>query len=273
MIIAYTLWTWLMDEHNDWKPTSPYPKRDFEQSLREASDLRYPAFENFNMIVPLFEDSPEEFEKLISKYGMEFVCVYHYFTADFDADMSLGERCCRFLVQHKAKYMNIQAPWAPETGTTKKELDEIVDKLTRLGKVCQKYGVTLCLHPHYGTTVYTEGEIDYVIDRLPEDLVSLCMDTAHTMLAGMNPPAAYEKYVKRIGYVHLKDVDPNYPKETPMRGFRALGEGVIDFLGVVNSLMRGGYDGILTVECDYQRVCNYATAMVSRDYLHRVLGY
>lgn len=273
MKIAYTLWTWLMDEYNDWKPPSPYPKRDFEQSLREAADLRYPAFENFNMIVPLFEDSPDEFERLIEKYGVEFVCLYHYFTPDFEADMSLGERCCKFLVRHKAKYMNIQAPWAPPTGTTKKELDEMVDKLIKMGNLCKKYDVALCLHPHYGSTVFTEDETDYVIGHVPEHLASLCMDTAHTALAGMNPVVAYEKYAKRIRYVHLKDVDPNYPKDSPMRGFRALGEGTIDFLGVVNTLNRGGYDGFLTVECDYQRVCNYATAMVSRDYLRRVLGF
>ena len=273
MKIAYTLWTWLMDEHNDWKPPSSNPKRDFEQSLREAADLRYPAFENFNMIVPLFEDSPAEFDDLVAEYGVEFVCVYHYFTADFDADMKLGERCCKFLVQHKAKYMNIQAPWSPPTGTTKKELDEIVEKLTTLGRLCKQYDVVLCLHPHFGSTVYTEQETDYVMECVPQDLVSLCLDTAHTTLAGMDPVAAFAKYARRIRYVHLKDVDPGYPKDAPMRGFRALGEGTVDFKGVVSALRAGGYDGMLTVELDYQRVCNYASAMVSRDYLHRILGF
>lgn len=273
MKIAYTLWTWLMDEYNDWKPPSTNPKRDFEQSLREASDLRYPAFENFNVIVSLFEDSPEEFEKLVSKYGVEFVCIYHYFTPDFDADISLGERCCKFLVRHKAKYMNIQAPWSPPSGTTKKELDEMVDKLTILGKLCQKYDVTLCLHPHYGSTVYTEQEIDYIMQRVPDDLVNLCMDTAHTTLAGMDPVVAFEKYIKRIRYVHLKDVDPvlSAKGDTPMRGFVALGQGVIGFRSIVETLKKGGYDSFLTVECDYQRVCNYETALVSKNYIHQVL--
>ena len=273
MKIAYTLWTWLMDEYNEWKPPSGNPKGDFEKSLREVSDLQYPAFENFNLLAKVYEDYPEEFEKLVKQYNLEFVCLYHYFTADFAADMEMGEKCCKFLVRHHANYMNIQAPWAPESGTTSKELDEMVDKLTKMGNLCKKYNVILCLHPHYGSTVYTESEIDYVLTRVPEDLVSLCLDTAHTVLAGMDPVVAYTKYIKRLQYVHLKDLDPNYSKETPMRGFRALGEGTVNFKGVVNALKNGGYDGMLTVECDYQRVCNYATAMVSRDYLHRVLGY
>lgn len=273
MKIAYTLWTWLMDEYNDWGPVSSNPKADFERSLREVSDQRYPFFENFNMIVPLFEDAPAEFDQLVAKYRMEFVCIYHYFTTDFEADMKMGERCCKFLVKHNAKYMNIQAPWSPATGTTKTELDELVEKLTKMGDLCNKYHITLCLHPHFGSTVYTEAEIDYILEKIPETLVHLCMDTAHTALAGMDPIKAFEKYINRIQYIHLKDLDPNFPKDNPMRGFRALGEGTIDFKGVVNSLKSGGYNGVLTVECDYQRVCNYSTAMVSRDYIHRVLGY
>lgn len=272
MKIAYTLWTWLMDEYNEWKPPSSNPKLDFERSLREVSDLQYPAFENFNLLEKVFEDFPEEFDQLVKKYGVEFVCLYHYFTDDYQTDLQMGEKCCQFLVKHHAKFLNIQAPWAPSTGTTQKELDEMVEKLTTMGKICKKYGVILCLHPHYGSTVYTESETDYVLGKVPQDLLSLCLDTAHVTLAGMDPVTAFTKYVKRLQYVHLKDLDPNYPKETPMRGFRALGEGIVDFKGVVNALKNGGYDGVLSVECDYQRVCNYATAMVSRDYLHRVIG-
>lgn len=272
MRIAYTLWTWLMDENNDWKPPSNNPKGDFEKSLREVADLGYPAFENFNVLATIYKDSPQEFDELVRKYGVEFVCIYHYFTADLEADMRLGEICCQFLTAHHAKNMNIQAPWAAASGTTQKDLDEMVDKLTKMGNLCKKYNITLCLHPHYGSTVFTEAEIDYVIGKLPADLVSLCLDTAHVTLAGMDPVKAFAKYAKRIQYVHLKDLDPNHTKEEPMKGFRALGEGTVDFKGVVKSLREGGYDGVLTVECDYQRVCNYATAMVSRDYIHRVLG-
>jgi inosose dehydratase len=273
MKIAYTLWTWLMDEYNEWKPPSMNPKGDFEKSLREVSDLQYPNFENFNLLATIYEDCPDEFENLIKKYKINFVCLYHYFTSDFDADMKMGEKCCKFLVQHHAKYLNIQAPWAPETGTTQKELDEMVQKLTLMGELCKKYKVTLCLHPHYGSTVYTESEIDYVISKVSKDLVSICLDTAHSTLAGMDPVKAVTKYMKRLKYIHLKDLDPNYSKDAPMKGFRALGEGTVNFAGIYDALNAGGYDGYLTVECDYQRVCNYATAMVSRDYLHRILGF
>ena len=275
MKIGYTLWTWLMDEHNQFKPQSEYPKRDFEQSLREVSDLGYDVFENFNVIVNLYEDFPEDFAGLCKKYHLDFVNVYHYLVDDFPAEMAMAERCCKFVKTHGGELMNIQAPWAPETGTTKEDLDDLIQKMIEMGELTKNLGVTMCLHPHYGTTCFTEDEIDYVIDRVDPKIMSLCMDTAHTYLAGMDPSTAYKKYMPRIRYVHLKDVDPTLSAagDTPMRGFVALGQGVLGFRGIVNVLKDGGYDGNLVVECDYNRLNNYETAMVSRKYIRKVLGY
>jgi inosose dehydratase len=98
------------------------------------------------------------------------------------------------------------------------------------------------------------------------------MDTAHTHLAGMNPAAAFEKYVDRIRHVHLKDCNPQDTSEDPMRCFVALGDGVLDFRAVVNVLREHGYAGSLIVELDWQRVCNYESARASRRYLRRNLG-
>jgi len=275
MKIGYTLWTWLMDERNQFKAYSEYPKRDFEQSLRDVSDLGYDVFENFNVIVSLFEDSPEEFEGLCKKYNMEFVNVYHYLVDDFPAEMEMAERCCKFVKAHGAEFMNIQAPWAPETGTTQEDLDDLIKKMIEMGELANSLGVTMCLHPHYGTTCYSEEEIDYVIERVDAKIMSLCMDTAHTYLAGMEPMTAYAKYMSRIRYVHLKDVDPilSAAGDTPMRGFVALGQGVLGFRGIVDTLKAGGYDGNLVVECDYNRINNYETALVAKKYIHQVLGF
>ena len=78
-----------------------------------------------------------------------------------------------------------------------------------------------------------------------------------------------------LAYVHLKDVAPSAPlrpEEKPMRRFRALGQGVVDFLGVYQVLQSRGYDGIVCVELDYQKVCNFESAQFSRTYLKNVLG-
>jgi len=271
MEIGYTVWTWLKDSMNDWEGYGSYAKRDFEQSLREISDLGYNVFENFNILVKMYEDNPKEFDTLVKKYGLKFVNIYHYLTGDFDADMKLAEKCCKFVKIHGATMMNIQAPWWSEGGTTQKDVVDITEKLTQMGKLAYDHGVTLCLHPHYGTTVYLEQEIDYVISHIDAKLLSLTMDTAHTTLAGMDPATVFTKYIKRIKYAHLKDVDPGFSKEEPMTGFRTLGYGIVNFRKTVDALMQNGYDGVLIVEVDNPPICNYHTAMVSRKYIHDVL--
>lgn len=272
MKIGYTLWTWLKDLMGDWDGYVAYGKRDFEQSLREISDLGYQCFENFNILARLYEDDPGEFEGLCQKYGLEFVNIYHYLQNEFEDDFAFGERCARFVERHGAAHLNMQAPWWPEAGTTQDDLDWVVEKLTIVGKMCREHGVQMCVHPHYGTTIFYEHEIDELLDRVKPEYLQLAIDTAHTHLADMDPVAAFDKYFDRIAYVHLKDWNPDHPAGEPMRGFSALGEGVVDVKGAVNVLKRRGYDGVLMVECDWPHICNYETAMVSRKYIHRLLG-
>jgi inosose dehydratase len=130
------------------------------------------------------------------------------------------------------------------------------------------------MHPHANTNLFREEEIDYFLEKTDPKYVYLCIDTAHTVIAGMDPVKAFTKYVGRMGYVHLKDVDPdvNVDPEWPMARFLPLGMGTVDFKGVYNALKKGGYDGVLCVELDKQPVCNYKSAMVSRQYIHNVLG-
>lgn len=273
MKIGYTVWTWLMDEHNNWADYSPHKKRDFEQSLRDLADLRYQVVENFNMIVDIYEDSPEEFDALLTKYNLEFVNVYHYLTEDFKADMVMAERCCKFLKRHNATIMNLEAPRIrPRTESTEDDLKSIVAQTNEMGKLAHSYGVYLCLHPHWGTSVYHESDIDYLVANTNPDYVSLCMDTAHTQLGGMDPVYAFEKYFSRTRMVHLKDLDPRYTGDYAPRAFKALGEGVVDLRSVYNKLVEVNYQGNLIVESDFQRVNNYESAMVSRDYIRRVFG-
>ena len=131
------------------------------------------------------------------------------------------------------------------------------------------------MHPHANTALFHQDEIDLFMANTDPEYVFLCVDTAHTTLAGMDAPAFIRQYGKRVGYMHLKDIDPDASlnPEWPMKRFRPLGYGCVDFKGVVDELKNAGYDGILCVELDYQPVCNYRSAQISREYLHNVLHF
>lgn len=276
--IGYTVWTWASGTFFTGT------KQDFERGLKAISDLGYQTVEDFNRLVGTFEDSPEEFDGLLEQYGLEFVNLYHYLRDDFDADFVMAERCCKFLKCHGGKLLNMQAPrrpggspdgpwWRGTHAPTEKDLDGCIEKLTKIAELSKGYGITTCLHPHWGTMVEQEHEVEYVAERTDPATLKLTLDTAHAVVGGMDPVKIFAQYVDRTAYVHLKDVVvPGPDPENPMMGFRELGRGIVDLRGVVQVLREGGYDGVLCVECDYPRVCNYDSAMISRQYIRDELG-
>ena len=68
----------------------------------------------------------------------------------------------------------------------------------------RRHGLIPVFHPHAGTHVEFEDEID----RLAADTdVPLCIDTGHCAYAGIDPVALYRRHADRVAYFHLKDVD------------------------------------------------------------------
>lgn len=277
MKLGYTVWTWLSDEHRNFSRVED-PKAAFEQALREISFLGYQTVENFNWFADYYMDDPQEVVALCQRYGVEFINLYHYLTKDFASDQARALVYSRFAQQVGARYMNLQMQiWRDLPYNRATDLEAIrvyADKAMEIGRIAGDYGLTVCVHPHANTPVFTMEQIDAFLQLTDPGHVSLCLDTAHVTLAGGNAVEAVERYADRIAYMHLKDIDPDptlHP-EWPMRRFRALGQGTIDFMGVYRALQQRGFDGVLCVELDYQKVCHFESAAFSRSYLKNVLG-
>ena len=143
-------------------------------------------------------------------------------------------------------------------------------KLVEIGSLARDEGITLCLHPHYGTNVERYDEIQFMMNQTNPDLLSLCLDTAHTVLGYMDPVDTFRRYISRLSYVHLKDIVP--VEGSWSDGFRELGEGNVDFQGVVEVLKSSGYNGIICVELDNPRESNIKSAGISRHFLRDHFG-
>lgn len=270
MRIAYTGWTWLVNHKDNqvW---------EFEQFLREAADLGYQEVENFAFITDYFDNDASRVKELLDKYGLKMANLYQHFSDDDEKDFENALKFVAFMKGIGAKYLNLQAPmWSEEP--LERPLDqEKIRKYAalsdRIGRLCRDNGILACFHPHAQTAVYKKDQVQLFLDSTDPGLVSLCLDTAHTTIAGMDAVEAFKRWLPRLGYVHLKDVDPGLARsEHPMKSFCELGVGTIDFRGIHRVLREGGYDGVLCVELDCRPVCNYKSAMISRQYLHNALG-
>lgn len=85
----------------------------------------------------------------------------------------------------------------------------LVHATNELGKaVSEEYGVTLQFHPHADSHVETQAQTERFLDETDPRYVSLCLDTGHLAYRRADNVAIIRNYPDRIGYVHIKQMDP-----------------------------------------------------------------
>lgn len=81
--------------------------------------------------------------------------------------------------------------------------------MERLGReVRERFGLDIVVHPHADTHIDGEENVARFLDATDSDLVNLCLDTGHYAYCGGDSVKLIETYGERIGYLHLKQVDP-----------------------------------------------------------------
>ena len=134
-------------------------------------------------------------------------------------------------------------------------INEIVD-------MCfEKFGLLLVLHPHAGSYIEYESEIDRVLNDVKSDHLALCLDTGHLHYSKVDPYKAIIKYSNKIKHMHFKDINQkildtvyeekiDFDTAVKMGVFCPLGSGVIDFKKVYKNLNEISYNGYATIEQD-----------------------
>jgi inosose dehydratase len=138
-----------------------------------------------------------------------------------------------------------------------RELTGTIDRLRRSAARATERGVRAVVHPHAGSFIEFEDEIDRLLDCLPADEAGLCLDTGHVLYAGGDVAEAVHRYADRIDHLHLKDVDDevmarrmSFWKAIAAGAFCAVGEGALDLAALRDALVAIGYTGFATVEQD-----------------------
>ncbi|GAA3343723.1 sugar phosphate isomerase/epimerase [Amorphoplanes nipponensis] len=85
----------------------------------------------------------------------------------------------------------------------------LIDNSNTLGRMlAEEYGLTMQFHPHADYHVETQAQTERFLEETDPRYVSLCLDTGHLAYRGADVPAVIRKYPERIGYVHIKQMDP-----------------------------------------------------------------
>ena len=168
---------------------------------------------------------------------------------------------------------------------TDDQWERLVEGLNRLGNMATTAGVRLCYHPHMGTGVQTQDELNMLMERTNEN-VHLLLDTGHLTWAGGKPMQVIRDHGHRLSHVHLKNVRGDVMTDEKLAGstffeyikagiFTVPGdEGIVDFLPILQQLARIGYTGWIVVEAeqDPRKAPPLHYAKMARAYLREVAG-
>ncbi|SJM55353.1 sugar phosphate isomerase/epimerase [Gulosibacter sp. 10] len=81
----------------------------------------------------------------------------------------------------------------------------------RLGKaLLEEFGVKQQFHSHADSHVGTRSEVERLLAETDGRYTNLCLDTGHYSYYGGDNLRLIEEYPERIGYLHLKQVDPDF---------------------------------------------------------------
>jgi inosose dehydratase len=136
----------------------------------------------------------------------------------------------------------------------------LLDGLAQTVDVFRAGGVEPCLHPHVGSWIELESEVEAALDAVPE--LAFGPDTGHLFWAGMDPAAMIRRYRDRVGSVHLKDSSRASADAARARGdgyfaataaasgvWRELGNGDVD-LAEVLEVLSADFAGWFIIEVD-----------------------
>jgi inosose dehydratase len=98
-----------------------------------------------------------------------------------------------------------------------------IDLLAR--RIRDEYGLQIQFHPHADSHVDTHAHVERFLHETDPSLVSLCLDTGHIAYCGGDNLKLITDHPDRIGYVHLKQVDPEVVAKVHAEGI-GFGEAV-----------------------------------------------
>lgn len=212
------------DSWGVWFPDDPeqVPGSTF---LREVAEAGYQAIE----LGPYgyLPTDPAELREVLEQYGLSvlagtvFSKLHHADTWDFTWQQVTDVAA---LTQAMGGEHIVVIPdvWRDHKTGAPKESPTLTDEqwglLTsqhdELGRrILQEYGLHVQFHSHADSHVGYQPEIERFLESTNPDYVNLCLDTGHVAYYGGDCVELITKYPERIGYVHLKQVNPEVVSE------------------------------------------------------------
>ena len=263
----------------------------FDQGLSELEELGFHACEPFPRNALTYEQRPNALQEVLAAHHLRLSALYG--GGRFgdpqrrDEIVAYNTRLARFLAALGVERL-VFGPGGPRTpgGSTAEELREAATTINEAARACYDLGVLACVHPHLGTEIESEPEIDTIMELTDPRYVFFCPDTAHLTAAEIDVPRLIRRYSERMRYMHIKDLRAGAIEERRSQKaglkvesgteslpiFCELGYGVIDYGPIMQALQEVDYTDWITVEIDVSLMTPKESLRICRDYVQEQLG-
>ncbi len=241
--------------------------------LRSAFDeIRRTPFRGIHADPPA-ELDPDGYRQLLEEFGL--VPAPGYFSASFaDEDIETVAEAAKQHAAVQAALGNSEVFVADRTAPARRQtpavgtdadasrLQAVIDRVGAAAEAITAEGVRPALHPHVGTWIEIESEVEAVLAAVPDTVLGFGPDTGHLSWAGMDAVAVMNRHADRIAAVHLKDVRLDQAAEAnaagadytgstrgPHQVWTEPGRGDVDLVGALATLP-ADFAGWVIVEVD-----------------------
>ncbi|WP_194814741.1 TIM barrel protein [Nocardia sp. XZ_19_385] len=208
---------------------------------------------------------PGELRALLDEFGMRAIGGFLAVPLHYQAELALAtvQRTAALYAVAGAEVLVLAAAtglagYDTRPPLTGREWQTLIDTAARARDIAAEHGLRTVLHPHVGTQIETQAEVEHF---LADSDLDLCLDTGHLLIGGTSPVRLARRHPDRIGHIHLKDVRSELADE--IRGgkleysqavrqglYVPLGEGDVDIAALVRGMYETGYRGWYVIEQD-----------------------
>ncbi len=156
--------------------------------------------------------------------------------------------------------------WHPGDRDHKTHWNQLVAALLTLAPEASDAGVRLCVENHFGTMTQSAAQTAQLVREVNDPAVRVLYDQANLTFTHDEPfEEALSIQGDLVGHVHVKDLvftDPDAPfqasetarvaaSERAVRS-RVVGDGILPWGGILQSLSTLGYDDVVSLEYEYR---------------------
>lgn len=223
-----------------------------------------------------FPNNVVDLKQLLQKYNIElttqFKGVHFSQKGNLQKELDSYEKHCKFLAELNCDVVSTvevggsilnQDPTRGEDEVEVQRLNEhqwhlVLEGLQKAGAIAKRYSLDLVYHPHAGTVIENKTDVDRLMRETSPELVSLLLDSGHSIYGNIDPVELMQDYAERVKYIHLKDVRLSILNQ--VRGkygirdcirkgmFTVPGSGNYDFSSLFDEIAKNEYQGWLIIE-------------------------